>query len=114
MNRGNRREPIFKDDEDRRLFIATLGEACAKTEWKIHAFCLMDNHFHAVIETPLGNLVEGMKWLLELTPSASTIGIDFPAIWSPAATRRSSCNRVRVTCGRFATMSTSIRREPGC
>lgn len=64
VNRGDRREPIFKDDLDRRRFIETLGEACAKTSWQVHAYCLMDNHFHLVLETPLANLVPGMKWFL--------------------------------------------------
>jgi len=64
MNRGDRREPIFQDDQDRERFLATLGEACAKTGWQIHALCLMPNHFHLVVETPLANLVAGMKWFL--------------------------------------------------
>jgi REP element-mobilizing transposase RayT len=64
MNRGNQRQNIFKDDKDRRRFLETLEESCAKTEWQIHAYCLMRNHFHLVIETPLPNLVAGMKWLL--------------------------------------------------
>jgi REP element-mobilizing transposase RayT len=38
MNRGDRREPIFKDDEDRQRFLETLGEACDKTGWQIHTF----------------------------------------------------------------------------
>ena len=64
MNRGDRREDIFCDDDDRETFLKTLGEACAKTAWQIHAYCLMRNHFHLVIETPRANLVAGMKWLL--------------------------------------------------
>src|SRR5258708_169565 len=64
MNRGDRRESIFQDDSDRKCFWETLGEACAKTSWQVHAFCLMGNHFHLVVETPQGNLVTGMKWLL--------------------------------------------------
>lgn len=64
MNRGDRREAIFRDDEDRKKFISTLGEACEKTGWEVHALCLMGNHFHLVVETPQGNLVAGMKWLL--------------------------------------------------
>src|SRR5580704_14396855 len=64
MNRGNRRDAIVKDDADRARFLATLAEACAKTEWQIHAWCLMPNHFHLVVETPQANLVAGMKWLL--------------------------------------------------
>src|SRR5262245_7361325 len=64
MNRGDRRELIFKDDVDLKLFLKTLGECCAKTDWQIHAVCLMGNHFHLVVETPKANLVAGMKWLL--------------------------------------------------
>jgi putative transposase len=64
MNRGDRREPIFRDDKDRQRLLETLGEACAKTGWVVHALCLMPNHFHLVVETPRGNLVAGMKWLL--------------------------------------------------
>ena len=64
MSRGDQRERIFVDDEDRRLFLATLGEACAKTEWQVHAFCLMGNHFHLVVETPRANLSAGMRWFL--------------------------------------------------
>src|SRR6516164_7309285 len=64
MNRGDRREAIFKDDNDRQCFLASLQEACEKTGWQVHAYCLMPNHFHLVVETPRGNLVAGMKWLL--------------------------------------------------
>jgi putative transposase len=63
LNRGDQREDIFRTDTDRELFLATLSEACRKTDWEVHAFCLMRNHFHLVLETPKGNLVAGMKWL---------------------------------------------------
>jgi len=53
MNRGDRREPIFQDEIDREKFLDTLTEACGKTQWQIHAYCLMGNHFHLVLETPL-------------------------------------------------------------
>jgi hypothetical protein len=43
MNRGDQREAIFKDDPDRQKFLSTLGEACEKTEWQVHAYCLMSN-----------------------------------------------------------------------
>jgi REP element-mobilizing transposase RayT len=46
------------------LFLKTLGQACEKTDWQVHAWCLMRNHFHLVVETPRANLVAGMKWLL--------------------------------------------------
>src|SRR5438309_2187751 len=64
MNRGDRRESIFHDDADRQRFIETLGEACGKTGWQVHAYCLMPNHFHLVLETPQPNLVAGMKRFL--------------------------------------------------
>ena len=64
MNRGDRREEIFRTDKDRELFLETLGEACAKTSWEVFAYCLMRNHFHLVLSTPRANLVAGMKWFL--------------------------------------------------
>ena len=63
MARGNRREAIFFDDEDRRYFLKALGAGCAMTGWRVHAWVLMDNHYHLMIETPEANLVAGMKWL---------------------------------------------------
>ena len=63
MSRGDRREDIFFDDVDRHDFIKTLAEACQKTDWQVHAFCLMSNHYHLVVETPNANLVAGMTWL---------------------------------------------------
>ena len=62
VNRGNRQEPIFGDDRDRRRFLETLTEACEKTGWQVHAFCLMSNHFHLVVETPQPNLVAGRRF----------------------------------------------------
>jgi REP element-mobilizing transposase RayT len=44
--------------------VQTLAEACAKTDWQVHAYCLMKTHFHLVVEAPGANVVPGMKWLL--------------------------------------------------
>jgi putative transposase len=63
MARGNQGSCIFRDEEDRRCFLETLGEACEKTGWGIHAYVLMGNHYHLLVETPEANLVAGMKWL---------------------------------------------------
>jgi REP element-mobilizing transposase RayT len=63
MSRGDRREDIFLDDVDRYDFLKTLAEACHKTSWQVHAYCLMKNHFHLVVETPEANLIDGMRWL---------------------------------------------------
>jgi REP element-mobilizing transposase RayT len=62
-SRGNERKPIFKDDGDRELFLTTLGEVSERFHWICHAYCLMDNHYHLVIETPDGNLSKGMRQL---------------------------------------------------
>src|SRR3989440_8573379 len=64
MSRGNGKAAIFRNDVDRRSFLQTLAEACAKTGWQVHAYCLMKTHFHLVLETPRPNLVPGMKWFL--------------------------------------------------
>jgi REP element-mobilizing transposase RayT len=64
MSRGNRQEDIFLNDSDRLRLLETLGEACAKTGWQVHAYCLMRDHFHFVLETPRANLATGMHWLL--------------------------------------------------
>jgi REP element-mobilizing transposase RayT len=64
MSRANGKGKIFETDVDRQDFIKTLAEACAKAGFEIHAYCLMGNHFHLVVETPNGNLVAGMRWLL--------------------------------------------------
>jgi len=64
INRGDRREPIFRDDADHLRFLDTLEEACTKTDWQVHALCLMYNHFHLVVETPNANLIAGMQWFL--------------------------------------------------
>ena len=62
MCRGDRREAIFQDDQDRERFLATLGETVRRTGWRVHAYVLMGNHYHLVVETPVPNLVRGMTW----------------------------------------------------
>ena len=63
MARGNQGRAIYRDDRDRLRFLETLGEACGKTGWRLHAYVLMGNHYHLLVETPEANLVAGMKWL---------------------------------------------------
>jgi len=85
MCRGNRREVIFHTEEDRVMFLQTLGEGCARSGWRVHAFALMGNHndsrasrrcrpprdlsrtfpgssAHLCMELPEANLVRGMHW----------------------------------------------------
>jgi putative transposase len=63
MARGNQGQLIFADDLDRQAWLETLNQACEKTGWRIHAYVMMSNHYHSLIQTPEGNLVAGMKWL---------------------------------------------------
>jgi len=76
MNRGDRREDIFEDDKGRVRFLETLGQTYDKTGWQVHAYCLMSNHFHLVVETPQPSLVAGMNGAVvrALTPCPSPIG----------------------------------------
>lgn len=62
MCRGDHREAIFKGDEDRLLFMETLGQVCERMGWRIHGYVLMPNHYHVLLETPSGGLVDGMRW----------------------------------------------------
>jgi putative transposase len=63
MCRGNHQEAVFKDAKDHERFLETLGEVAERTGWLIHAFVLMGNHYHLLLETPEPNLVDGMQWL---------------------------------------------------
>ncbi len=63
MNRGNYRDNIFATSGAASAFVDCLWEACEQTKWKVHAYCVMRNHYHLAIETPEGNLVEGVHWL---------------------------------------------------
>jgi len=62
-SRGNAREAIFFTDEDRLSFLKILQDQCRTINWLCHAYCLMDNHYHLLIETPDGNLSKGMRQL---------------------------------------------------
>lgn len=61
--RGDRREAIYEDDDDRRDFLQVLGAVVKRFNWSMHAYCLMDNHYHLLVETPDGNLSKGMRQL---------------------------------------------------
>jgi REP element-mobilizing transposase RayT len=59
--RGNARADIFVDDADRSLFLDLLGKEIAQQGWRCYAYCLIDNHYHLLIETPEANLAAGMR-----------------------------------------------------
>jgi putative transposase len=62
-SRGDGREDIYLSDADRLAWLETLGQVCARFNWVCHAYCLMTNHYHIVIETPDANLSKGMRQL---------------------------------------------------
>jgi putative transposase len=61
--RGNERKAIVRDDRDREEWVATLAHTCDRFAWRCLAWCLMDNHFHLVLETPKPNLARAMRQL---------------------------------------------------
>ena len=60
-SRGNARAAIYTDDADRMTFLALLTQVVHRYHWLCHAYCLMDNHYHLLIETPEGNVSQGMR-----------------------------------------------------
>ena len=95
-NRGNYRADILATDGARQAFVKTLGEACQKTGWMLHAWCLMTNPcpYHLALQTPKANLVSGMQWL------QATLGARF--------------NRFRKKRGRlFRGRYKALNMEPG-
>lgn len=61
--RGNERQEIFRDNGDRQHFLAVLAREVRQLRWRLHAYCLMGNHYHLLVETPEPNLARGMKRL---------------------------------------------------
>jgi putative transposase len=61
--RGVASEPIFRDDDDRRLFLGLLAEAGQRDSWRCYAFCLMSTHYHLIVETTVARLSRGLQRL---------------------------------------------------
>lgn len=61
MARGHERANLFRDDIDREKFVALLAATAREEAWEVHAYCLMGNHYHLLVETPLGELSHGMR-----------------------------------------------------
>ncbi len=62
-SRGDRREDIFHTDADRLAWLGVLAQVCKRFNWTVHAYCLMSNHYHLLVETPDANLSAGMRQL---------------------------------------------------
>jgi len=63
IGRGNARQPIVTDNADRRMFLALLADVIEQRRWLCHAYCLMPNHYHLLVETPDADLSRGMRQL---------------------------------------------------
>ena len=62
-SRGDGREAIYLSDGDRELYLEVFAEVCEHCNWLCHAYCLMGNHYHLLVETPDANLSKGMRHL---------------------------------------------------
>jgi len=60
-SRGNERKPIYFEESDFDSFMLLLGQVCEQFNWVVHAYCLMTNHYHLLVETPDANLSKGMR-----------------------------------------------------
>lgn len=63
MNRGTDKQPIFYNDSQRKMFLKMLAETCKKHHIEVHAYCLMGNHYHLMIRTPLANIIRAIHHL---------------------------------------------------
>ena len=63
IDRGVRKQPIYLEDADRRLFVRILRKVARERRWTVHVFALMTNHYHLVVQTPDGDISEGMQYL---------------------------------------------------
>jgi REP element-mobilizing transposase RayT len=62
-SRGNASNLIYLQDDDFDLFLQILANVCERYNWVVHAYCLMSNHYHLLVETPYANLSQGMRQL---------------------------------------------------
>jgi putative transposase len=61
FSRGNRKQEIFSDDRDYRLFLEIVRQVARRRDWSIFSFCLMPNHYHLLVQTSEGDLSRGMQ-----------------------------------------------------
>jgi REP-associated tyrosine transposase len=102
--RGNERKPIVRDDLDRALWLQCLERVVSRFGWVVYAYCLMDNHVHLVVETPVPNLARGMRELNGVYAQRFNRRHAAPATCSAAATAPCSSS-ARATCWKSAATS---------
>ena len=86
-SRGNERKDVFKSQNDREQFLRYLESAVTRYDAVIHAYCLMSNHYHLLLETPSGNLSKIMQQSTAPTPTTTTPSGSEAATSSRGATR---------------------------
>ena len=96
-SRGNARKKIFADNQDREIFIATLSAVVKRYNWFCHAYCLMDNHYHLMIETPDANLSKGIRLINGIYTQRYNIRHGRPATYFRGDTRRSWCKKKDIS-----------------
>lgn len=62
-SRGNERKAIYQNEADHQAFLELMAQVCERFNWVVHAYCLMTNHYHLLLETPDANLSDGMRQL---------------------------------------------------
>ena len=102
-SRGNAGADIVGGDDDRQLFLDVLGATVERFAWICHAWCLMDNHDHLLVETPTANLSRGMRQLNGVFTQRPTADTGGSGTSSKAATRQFWWSASRI-CSSFAAM----------
>jgi len=101
---------VLRDKRDNEMFLDTLEEACGRCGWRVHAFVLMGNHYHLLLETPHANLVDGMRWLQGTYTKRFNLRHKVcGAIFSKAATRHCLLIPGVIISRRYAVIFISIR-----
>ena len=107
LSRGNERQDIVDTEEDRKLFLNTVGEMGERFEVDIFAYVLMDNHYHLLFRTNRANLCRSCSGLAPPTRSDSTCATIEVAIYSRGAIKICWCKTTLIYCS-FLTISTAI------
>ena len=102
-SRGNARQNIVVDDRDRSQFLSLLAHVVDRYGWRCHTYCLMDNHYHLLIETPQPNLSLGMRQLKAAIRRRTTGDMTGSGIFSRDASPRFLLKK-RCICWNFAAM----------
>lgn len=115
MARGNARQAIFRTTQDREEFLNALKRVCARFDLRVWAYCLMDSHYHLLVETVEPTLSRGMREINGINTRLSTAGTRGPGTCSRAYTSRCSWTKRKSPasngCGRVL-LASSVKPAP--